>query len=72
MYNIMEQYTKFQIAQLYFPELDDRSARRKLARWMQQAHGLMPALRQTGYNPRQHGFTQKQLAIVYEYLGEPE
>lgn len=64
-------YTKFQIALQYFPELDERSARRKLNRWINQASGLRQALDRTGYHPQQHGFTHKQLLLLYDYLGEP-
>ena len=67
----MDCYTKFQIALLYFPELEDRAARKKLQRWMHQAKGLMEAMKQTGYDEHQHGFTQRQKELVFEYLGEP-
>lgn len=64
-------YTKFQLAQLYFPDLNDRSARRRLNRWIHQANGLQQELESTGYSPLQHSFSQKQVEIIYKYLGEP-
>lgn len=66
-------YTKFQIAVQYFPEQIDNSkvAVRHLVRWINKTSGLMPALLSTGYQRHQHHFTSRQVALIYEYLGEP-
>lgn len=66
-------YTKFQIALQYFPHLIDRpdSASRSLRRWMHNARGLIPALQATGYRESQQYFSDRQVQILHEYLGEP-
>ena len=65
--------TKFQVAMQYFPgQLENSdSAVRRLVRWIDNTRGLLPALEQAGYRRSQHGFTKRQVEIVYEYLGEP-
>ena len=35
------------------------------------ARKLTEALRQTNYRTTQHLFTSKQVALIFEYLGEP-
>ena len=65
--------TKFQLALQYFPDQLDNSdsAVRRLIRWIDNTRGLLPALQAAGYRRTQHAFTQRQLALIYEYLGEP-
>lgn len=67
----MPKYTKFQIAVQYFPYMNERSARRALNRWMQQAKGLTEALEKAGYHRNQKGFMQKHVDLIHEYLGDP-
>ena len=66
-------YTKFQLAAQYFPESMDNAkvAVRRLIRWMDSCHGLIPALLKAGYHRNQKHFTMRQVEIVYDYLGEP-
>ena len=66
--------TKFQLALQYFPDTDlahSDSAVRRLKRWKRQSRGLMAALEAAGYHDRQKALSERQVAIVYEYLGEP-
>ena len=67
-------YSKFQIALQYFPHLIDRpeSASRSLRRWMNQCKGLNQALADTGYSPKQQSFSDRQVQIIHEFLGDPE
>lgn len=66
-------YTKFQIALQYFPHLIDNpeSATHALRRWMNQCKGLNQALHDTGYNRRQQYFSERQVEIIHDFLGEP-
>lgn len=64
-------YTKYQIALRYFPDLNPDSASRRLRRWMHSVKGLKPALKEAGYSDRQQFFSERQIAILYEFLGEP-
>lgn len=66
-------YTKYQLAAQYFPDQIDNAkvAVRHLIRWIYNTHGLMPALENTGYIRTQHHFTDKQVQLIFEYLGEP-
>ena len=66
-------YTKFQIALQYFPHLIDNpeSASRSLRRWMNHCKGLNEALKDTGYSNQQQYFSDRQVQIIHDFLGEP-
>ena len=49
--------TKREIAQIYFPKLTADSAVRKLSR--------------TGYKSGNHTLSDRQISMIYDYLGEP-
>ena len=71
--DLMGAYTKFQVALSYFPDCIDRpeSAVHRLRQWIQNNHLLRAELAKTGYNPKGKSFNGRQLAIIFEYLGEP-
>ena len=64
-------YTKSELAQLYFPGVPRSSALRRLNRYINNAHGLLPALLATGYRVNDRHFTRRQVQLIFEYLGEP-
>lgn len=64
-------YYKGELAQAYAPNLSPGSAVNRLTSWIKLNASLSEALAQTGYNPRQRLFTSKQVALIFEYLGEP-
>ena len=39
--------------------------------WIRLNRPLTEALRQTGYYTKQRLFTSRQVALIFEYLGEP-
>ena len=43
----------------------------RLAAWIRLNRPLTEALRQTGYYTKQRLFTSRQVALIFEYLGEP-
>ncbi len=69
----MSTYTKFQIALQYFPDLMDRPATaiKRLYRMIERCTELKSKLLQTGYRPSAKILTPRQVALIYEYLGEP-
>ena len=62
---------KQELARLYGPGLADKSALNRLAEWMKHNPKLMGALEQTGYQRLQRVLTARQVALVFEFLGEP-
>ena len=62
---------KTDIAQKYFPDVDEQSAMRLLNREIHGTRGLLEALNASGYNARAHRLTPRQVEILYRYLGEP-
>lgn len=64
-------YYKGELAQAYAPYLAPGSALNRLALWIKLNEPLSAALKQTGYRTKQRLFTSKQVALIFEYLGEP-
>ena len=62
-------YSKSELAQAYAPEITSQANR--LAAWIRLNRPLTEALRQTGYYTKQRLFTSRQVALIFEYLGEP-
>lgn len=64
--------SKGDLAMLYFPDARSvKSATNRLARWVKLCVGLLPALVETGYTPKQKCLTPRQVEIIFYYLGEP-
>lgn len=64
-------YTKFQIAMRYFPDDNFATASRKLRRWIHDDCELIDTLRKTGYHALQRHFTENQVKILNDFIGEP-
>jgi hypothetical protein len=47
------------------------SALNRLALWIRTNTQLIEALAQTNYRTNQRMFTSRQVALIFEYLGEP-
>lgn len=62
---------KRNVAQSYFPDILPESAVRRLDRWITNCKDLSSELRRVGYMKRQRMITQRQLNLIYAYLGEP-
>ena len=54
-------YYKIELAQAYAPDVCPRTALNRLASW----------IRTNNYRASQHMFTSRQVALIFEYLGEP-
>lgn len=64
--------SKSELAWQYSPELTQSAALNRLKRWIDGDRDLLTALQQTGYRTNQRILTARQVALVYEYIGEPE
>ena len=64
-------YYKSELAEAYAPYLCPNAALNRLAHWIRQNTPLTEALAQTGYRNKQRLFTSRQVALIFEYLGEP-
>ena len=64
-------YYKSELAEAYAPYLAPGSALNRLAHWIDTNTPLSEALAQTGYRRNQRLFTSRQVALIFEYLGEP-
>lgn len=64
-------YGRTQLAKLYFPDMSRDAAYRKMKGWITGCKDLVDALSHSGYNWRNRTFTPVQVALIFEYLGEP-
>ena len=64
-------YYKSELAQAYAPDVCQKTALNRLATWIRTNKQHPAALRETDYRASQHMFTSRQVALIFEYLGEP-
>ena len=64
-------YTKKELALLYFPGSNPRTAVNHLMSWIRRCTPLWNELQQTGYYPTSKAFTPRQVRAIVDYLGEP-
>lgn len=67
-------YTKFQLALRYFPESIDRpeTAVHRLRTWIRRNRELSQELIRAGSRTYDKEYTQRQVDIIFKYLGEPD
>ena len=63
--------TKREIATLYFPDITPKSASEKLTSWINNCKPLARKLSKIGYRTGTHTLIDRQIGMIYDYLGEP-
>ena len=64
-------YYKSELAQAYAPDISLGAALNRLASWIRTNTQLSKVLKQTNYRVTQRMFTSRQVALIFEYFGEP-
>lgn len=65
-------YSKWELASLYFPKATDKaSARKHLMCWVKNCPQLWEELNRLGYQKNSQFLPPSQVALIFEYLGEP-
>ncbi len=64
-------YTKKELALMYFPESNPRTAVNHLMAWIRLCTPLWDELLKMGYCKTSKSFSPKQVKAIVEYLGEP-
>lgn len=64
-------YTKKELALLYFPDSNPRTAVNHLMSWICRCTPLCEQLRLMDYRPTSKFFTPRQVKSIVEQLGEP-
>ncbi len=64
-------YEKGELAQLFFPTLNRKTAGRKLKRWMDRCKPLMEEIQNEAYNRNCRYFSAREVRAIVYYLGEP-
>lgn len=68
---IIRSYGYCELALLYFPNSNKKSASTQLGRWMRQNEKLKMQLIELGYKPRKKILTPVQVKLIVELIGEP-
>ena len=64
-------YSKKELALCYFPDLDAKSAGKRLMRWITRNNKLIGELKNTGYSGNFRSFSPRQVKLIVEFLGDP-
>lgn len=64
-------YSKQELAMLYFPDAEPMCARKHLWRWICNCPQLVDRLNESRLSARSKIFTPRQVALIFDYLGEP-
>lgn len=70
---LIKSYSKSYLAKRFSPELSEKSASRRLRRWIDGDRDLKTELQKIGYFDHQRAqyFTKQEVALLFEYIGEP-
>ena len=69
--NLIQAYSKSQLATLYLPHIQPASARRTLRSWIAKNTALQNELARTGYSDKAILLTPAQVGLIFRFLGEP-
>jgi hypothetical protein len=64
-------YGKGELASLYNPNVEAKSAVRTLMRWIRRNTELSAKLREAGYDPLRRTFFSAEVSLIFNYLGRP-
>ncbi len=64
-------YGLSELAILYLPNINNKSASNQLSKWINSNNKLYDELVRNGYKSRQKILTPKQVNIIIDFLGEP-
>lgn len=64
-------YTKKELALMYFPDSQPRTAVNHLMVWLKRCTPLWQELQSMGYEKTSKSFSPKQTRAIVDYLGEP-
>lgn len=64
-------YRKSELARLYFPESDTKTALQGLARWIKRCTELGEALEAVGYEKKRRFYRKPEVELIVKFLGEP-
>lgn len=64
-------YRKSELARMYFPEADTKTALQGLARWIKRCAELEKALEAAGYEKKRRFYRKPEVELIVKFLGEP-
>lgn len=68
---LIKNYGRTELAQLYCPDITPDAAWRKLRQWIRTFPGLEERMAAIGYTKKNRSFTPAQVRMIVEALGEP-
>ena len=70
--NKQRSYSHKELAMLYFPDIQPKSASQRFTLWITRDEELLDELLKAGYSKKQHLYTPLQTDILFNHLGIPE
>ena len=67
----IKNYSKHELALLYFPESMPRAATKRLMRWIYHCKPLLKRLTLQHYQRTDKMFTSRQVKAIIHFIGEP-
>ena len=67
----IKDYDFCELAQMYYPDREYRTAVRRFREELQQTAGLSSALRNLSYKGKERVLTRSQVRVIVQYLGDP-
>ena len=68
---IIRPYSKKELALMYFPDSNPRTAGNHFRAWIQRCQPLWDELHKLGYKSTAKQFTSKEVRVIVNYLGSP-
>ena len=67
----IKSYGYGELAQLYFPNISNKSASAQLRRWIKLNETVLPTLKNHGYKPGLRLLTPAHVKVIVDEFGEP-
>lgn len=67
----IKNYTKKELALMFFPDSEPRAAVRHLMSWIKRNKAISDYLAENGHNPFSKYFTSREVGVIIDNLGEP-
>lgn len=68
---VIKNYTKAELAMMFFPDSQPRTAVRHLMNWIKRNKAISKYLAENGHNPFSKFFTSREVGVIIDNLGEP-
>ena len=68
---VIKNYTKAELAMMFFPDSQPRTAVRHLMSWIKRNRAISKYFEEHEHNPFSKFFTSREVRVIIDNLGEP-